>query len=107
MGYFALVYEVVDDYLSRRGAYRDDHLRHARQAYDRGELLLAGAFADPADKALLVFRADDQTVAESFARADPYVVNGLVTHWEVRPWTVVIGSIDSVPSTPAGEKSPT
>jgi uncharacterized protein YciI len=98
MGYFALVYEVVDDYLQRRGAYRDDHLRHARQANDRGELLLAGAFADPADKALLVFRTDDPSVVESFARNDPYVVNGLVKRWEVRPWTVVIGNtVDSLP----------
>jgi uncharacterized protein len=92
MRYFALIYEVVDDYLSRRSAYRHDHLRHALQAHDRGELLLAGAFADPADKALLIFRTGDQAVVESFARDDPYVVNGLVTRWEVRPWTVVIGN---------------
>jgi uncharacterized protein len=99
MGYFALVYEVVDDYLSRRGAYRDDHLRHARQAYDRGELILGGAFADPADKALLVFRTSDPSVVESFAVKDPYVINGLVKRWEVRPWTVVIGNTpDPVPS---------
>ncbi|MGO9590829.1 MAG: YciI-like protein [Candidatus Acidiferrales bacterium] len=98
MGYFALVYEVVDDYLPRRATFRDDHLRHARQAHDRGELLLAGAFADPADKALLVFRTDDPAVVESFARNDPYVVNGLVKRWEVRPWTVVIGNtVDSLP----------
>lgn len=98
MGYFALVYEVVDDYLLGRAAFRDDHLRHARQAYDRGELLLAGAFADPADKALLVFRTDDPVIVESFARSDPYVVNGLVKRWEVRPWTVVIGNtVDSLP----------
>lgn len=98
MGYFALVYEVVDDYLLRRATFRDDHLRHARRAYDRGELLLAGAFADPADKALLVFRTDDPAIVESFARNDPYVVNGLVQRWEVRPWTVVIGNtVDSQP----------
>lgn len=98
MGYFALVYEVVDDYLPRRGTFRDDHLRHARHAHDRGELLLAGAFADPADKALLVFRTDDPAIVESFARTDPYVVNGLVKRWEVRPWTVVIGNtVDSLP----------
>jgi len=92
MGYFALIYEVVEDYLARRGAYRDDHLRHAREAYNRGELLLGGAFANPADKALLVFRVADPSIVESFARNDPYVVNGLVKRWEVRPWTVVIGN---------------
>jgi len=98
MGYFALLYEVVDDYLVRRAVYRDDHLRHARQAYDRGELLLAGAFAEPADKALLVFRTEDASVVESFARNDPYVLNGLVKSWEVRPWTVVIGHTTDSPA---------
>jgi hypothetical protein len=52
---------------------------------------MGGAFADPPDKALLVFRVEDRTVPESFARNDPYVTSGLVKHWEVRPWTVVIG----------------
>ena len=33
----------------------------------------------------------DQTLAEDFARRDPYVANGLVTKWTVRPWAVVIG----------------
>ncbi|HUA01301.1 MAG TPA: YciI-like protein [Candidatus Aquilonibacter sp.] len=97
MAYFALIYEVVDDYLSRRGAFRDDHLRHARAAHDRHELLLGGAFADPADKALLVFRTDDPSIVESFARNDPYVINGVVKHWEVRPWTVVIGHASDAP----------
>jgi hypothetical protein len=53
---------------------------------------MGGAFADPADRALLVFRAEDRSVAEFFARNDPYVINGLVKRWEVRPWTVVIGN---------------
>lgn len=54
--------------------------------------MLAGAFADPADKALLIFRANDKSVAEQFAKDDPYVINGLVKRWEVRAWTVVIGN---------------
>ena len=58
----------------------------------RGEIVMAGAFADPPDKALLVFRAEDRSVPESFARTDPYVINGLVKRWEVRAWTVVIGN---------------
>ncbi|HEX9759750.1 MAG TPA: YciI-like protein [Candidatus Acidoferrales bacterium] len=92
MTYFALFYEVVDDYLERRGQYRPQHLQLAKDAQDRGELVLAGALADPADRALLVFRGADKSVAENFARQDPYVVNGLVKRWEVRPWTVVVGA---------------
>jgi uncharacterized protein YciI len=92
MNFYALFYELVPDYLSRRAAFRDEHLRLAREAHARGELLLGGAFADPADRALLVFRSSDAATAESFARNDPYVLNGLVARWEVRPWTVVIGN---------------
>lgn len=92
MNYYALFYHVVDDFVSRRAPYRDEHLRLAREAHRRGELLLAGALSDPADRALLVFRAADPSVVEHFARTDPYVTNGLVTRREIRPWTVVIGN---------------
>jgi uncharacterized protein YciI len=91
MAYFALFYDVVDDFVSRRTAYREEHLRLAREAHRRGEIVLAGALTDPADRALLVFRAVDRSVVEDFARNDPYVTNGLVTRWEIRPWSVVIG----------------
>jgi uncharacterized protein YciI len=90
MAHFALLYTVVPDYLDRRGQYRDEHLALARAARERGELLLAGAFSDPSDRALLVFRTDDRAVVERFVNADPYVVNGLVTRFEIRAWNVVV-----------------
>ncbi len=90
MNYYALIYYVVDDYISRRSSYRDEHLRLARDANHRGELVLAGAFSDPADRALLVFRAPNKSVVEGFIKQDPYVINGLVARWEIRPWTVVV-----------------
>lgn len=92
MPYFALMYDLVDDYLTRRAAFREQHLKLANELKDRGAIVLAGAFADPPDKALLVFQASDRSVAENFARNDPYVINGLVKRWEVRAWTVVVGN---------------
>jgi len=92
MTHFALLYEAVDDFIERRGVYREEHLRLAREAHARGELFLAGALADPPDGALLIFLADDASTAEEFARNDPYVKNGLVTRWKVKPWNVVIGN---------------
>jgi uncharacterized protein len=88
--YFLLLYDVVEHFTDRRAPYRDAHLALARAANERGELLLAGAFAEPADGAALVFKADDRSVAERFAASDPYVKEGLVRHWTVRKWTVVI-----------------
>jgi uncharacterized protein YciI len=90
--YWLLLYDLVDDYLDRRPPLRDEHLGLATAAHARGELVMAGALADPADRAVLVFRADDRSVAEAFARNDPYVTNGLVANWSVRNWTVVIGA---------------
>ena len=89
--YLALQYDLVDDYLERRGELRDEHLGIARAAHERGELALAGAFAEPADQALLVWSTEDRALVEAFAEADPYVRNGLVKAWRVRDWNVVIG----------------
>ena len=101
MNYYALFYEVIDDYVARRAQFRQEHLRLAGEARKRGELVFAGALAEPADRALLVFHVDNKTKVEDFARKDPYVVNGLVKKWEVRPWNVVVGNQPPASSTVA------
>jgi uncharacterized protein YciI len=88
---YALIYHVADDYMERRPAFRSEHLALAQAAHEHGELLLGGAFADPADTALLIWRTDGPDPIEAFVASDPYVANGLVKRWEIRPWTVVIG----------------
>jgi uncharacterized protein YciI len=92
MGYYALFYDMADDFMVRRAAYRDEHLRLARESHARGELVLAGALTDSPAGALLVFNTPDATAAEDFARNDPYVRNGVAKKWKVRPWTVVVGN---------------
>lgn len=91
MRHFLLFYETASDYLERRPMYRAAHLEKARAAKARGELILAGALAEPADGAVLLFAGEDKTAAEAFAKTDPYVTNGLITSWRVREWTTVIG----------------
>jgi hypothetical protein len=63
-------------------------------------LLLGGALADPADGAVLLFQGDTAQAAERFAQADPYVANGLVQRWRVRPWTTVVGDGAATPVRP-------
>jgi uncharacterized protein YciI len=89
--HYLLMYDLVDDYMERRAPLRAAHLDLARAAVDRGELVLGGALADPADTAVLLFRGASPAAAEAFARVDPYVLNGLVRRWQVRPWTTVVG----------------
>ena len=91
VGHYVLLYDVVDNFAARRTPHREAHLRLVRDANARGELLLAGALGDPPDRALLVFRSATRDTAEGFARADPYVREGLVRRWEVQPWAVVVG----------------
>lgn len=91
MNYYLLFYQTGENYVERRAPYRSQHLAYATEAHRRGELVMAGALADPADQAVLVFRGESPRVAEDFARHDPYVTNGIIMEWKVRPWTVVIG----------------
>lgn len=100
MKHFLLFYETGSDYVERRTAHRDAHLEKAWASHARGELLLGGALADPVDGAVLLFRGDSKAVAEEFAGADPYVINGLVRAWRVREWTTVAGEGASTPVRP-------
>jgi hypothetical protein len=91
--HYLLFYDYAENAVERRAPFRDQHLRLAREALERGDLLMGGAFADPVDGAALLFQADDPSVVEAFVRRDPYVTNGVVTRWRIRPWTVVVGGM--------------
>jgi uncharacterized protein YciI len=90
--HYLLMYDVVDDYMERRAAFRREHIALAREAVGRGELVLGGALAQPVDGVVLLFRGSSPAPAEAFAKADPYVLNGIVTRWRVREWTTVVGA---------------
>lgn len=89
--YHLLFYDYIEGILERRGPYREEHLRLARAALERGELVMAGALTEPVDGAVLVFKTADVSVIDEFVRLDPYVKNGLVTGHRIRPWNVVVG----------------
>lgn len=94
--HYLLMYDVVDDYVTRRAPHRAEHIGLARAAAAKGDLVLGGALANPADGVVLLFQGDSPAAAEAFAKADPYVVHGIVTAWRVREWTTVVGPAASV-----------
>src|SRR3954468_5496318 len=98
--HYLLLYTYVPDVLEKRPKFRGAHLGHARAALARGELVLAGAVADPGGGAALFFSAESKAVVERFATADPYVTGGLVTSWVVREWTTVVGENAAHPLPP-------
>ena len=95
--HYLLFYDVAPDYAERRLYLRSAHLAHARAAEARGDLVLGGAYANPVDGAVLLFKGHSPAVAEDFAAKDPYVTNGLVTAWRVREWTTVVGHDAAMP----------
>ena len=98
--HYLLFYDVAPDYVERRIEFRSEHLTLAWQAHSKGELILGGALADPVDLAVLLFQGESPAVAERFAKTDPYVRNGLVKRWWVRPWTTVVGEAAASPVKP-------
>jgi uncharacterized protein YciI len=95
--HYLLFYDVVDDYITRRLPVRSAHLAYAQPFVERGELVLGGALAAPADAAILLFQVKSPDVIEAFARGDPYVRDGIVRSWWIREWTTVIGTLASQP----------
>lgn len=89
--FYLLTYKTVDDYIQLRSPFRNIHLSLAKEYYEKGILVMGGALANPADKALLVFKCEDKNTIEDFVKRDPYVQNGLITSWDIREWAVVIG----------------
>lgn len=98
--HYLLTYDLAADYLERRAEFRNEHLRLAWEAQARGELVLAGALAEPADRALLVFNCDSPETPQLFAATDPYVTHGLVRSFHVRQWNTVVGDIAANPVRP-------
>jgi uncharacterized protein len=83
-----LLYDYVPDILARRGPHREAHLAAIRAAQEAGHVTLAGPLGDPPTGAAIVFEGADADAAAEFARQDPYVIAGLVTHWRVEQWTL-------------------
>jgi uncharacterized protein YciI len=82
---YVLLYESAEGVADKAAAHAEAHRRHWRPFHARGELLLIGPFGDPQSQgAMSVFTTRE--AAEQFARADPFVVNGVVRSWEVREW---------------------
>ena len=95
--HYLLIYDLVPDYIERRAVFRAAHLDLAWKAAERGELILGGALMEPTDQAILLFRADSPADVEAFVATDPYVQNGLVTRWRIRPWNTVVGTDATTP----------
>jgi uncharacterized protein YciI len=84
-----LHYTAVEGFLPLAVANRDAHVRRLQEFHDRGVLLMAGPMQEPMDgDALAIFTTREG--AEEFVAADPFVVNGVVAEWAIRPWYEIL-----------------
>ena len=98
--HYLLIYDLAPDSKARRGLFLKEHIQMALDAQASGDLILGGGLADPADRAVLLFTGDSPAVAETFARTDPYVTQGLVKNWSVHQWNTVFGALATSPLRP-------
>jgi uncharacterized protein YciI len=68
------------------------HLKRSKELQRQGKILMAGALLDTTPGEPLttmgVFRSRDD--AEAYAAEDPFVLNGMVTHWYIREWANIL-----------------
>jgi len=93
MAYFILFYKTSEHYLEDRKPFRAQHLALAKAAQESGILLLAGALETPSDEAMLIFKAEQISEVENFAKTDPYVIHKVVKNWVISPWNVAMGTL--------------
>ncbi|MBI3796495.1 MAG: hypothetical protein HY268_05925 [Deltaproteobacteria bacterium] len=88
---FVTFSEPADAVLSKASAdCYSIHRARMDKPHARGTLLMAGAFRDPQNPLSTMGIFTTREAAEDFARADPFVLSGLASRWEVREWNDVL-----------------
>ena len=88
MKYF-MQYRAVEDFLSLAMENGPAHVARLQDFRGRGTLLMAGTLEEPMNgDAIAVFTSRE--AAEEFIAGDPFVVNGVVASWTLRPWNEVL-----------------
>ena len=85
---YVLYYESAPDVLEKAPIHGPAHRAHWQEFAKNGTLLMIGPFADPRLGAMGIFTS--RAAAEAFANDDPFVLNGVVSRWQVRDWLEVV-----------------
>ena len=86
---YVMTYRAVEDFLPLAQQHHAAHSARVDEFARRGELLMVGTFDEPMDgEAMGVFTTRE--AAEEFIAGDPFVLNGVVAGWSVRPWNEVL-----------------
>jgi len=87
---YVLFYTSAPDVAAKAGPVFPAHKAHYEQFVASGVLLLLGTFEDAqADGSMAVFTTRE--AAEEFAASDPFVLQGVVTGYQIKGWNEAIG----------------
>lgn len=68
------------------------HLARSKALHAQGTLLMAGAFLDKPNEPISTMAVcTSKAAAEDYAKGDPFVLNGMVSEWSIRPWANLLG----------------
>jgi uncharacterized protein YciI len=86
---YVMTYRAVEDFLPQAQQHGPAHVARLHEFHDRGALLMVGTLDEPMNgDAMGMFTTRE--AAEEFIAGDPFVVNGVVATWAVRPWKEVL-----------------
>ena len=69
-----------------------EHLAAARAQTDNGNILLVGVSGNPPEGATFIWKETSEADIKAFVDSDPYVTNGLVPSWDLKPFTLAMKS---------------
>ena len=86
---YVMTYRAVEDFLPLAQQHAAAHVARLHEFHGRGVLLMVGTFEEPMNgESMGVFTT--RQAAEEFVAGDPFVLNGVVASWTVRPWNEVL-----------------
>ena len=83
-----MFYEIASDGISKAMTHIDGHRARLKAFHEKGVLLMAGPFANPAEGTLDIFTSRD--AAEEFIQGDPFVIYGVAGKWRLVEWNEVL-----------------
>jgi uncharacterized protein len=87
---YAMLYTSGPDVASNAPAHFPAHVERLTAFRERGDLVLVGTFADAQEHGSMAIFSSREA-AEEFAAGDPFVLNGVVSAWEIRQWNEIYG----------------
>jgi uncharacterized protein YciI len=87
---FATRYASIEEAYAQAPGEIARHLGRTQAFQAEGRLLMAGAFpgADQPLETMAILTS--RQAAEDYAAGDPFVLNGMVTSWQIREWNDVV-----------------